>query len=238
MFNNKLTAFYICNIVKTLLFLHGWGGNRASFANTEPFFAPRFNCLFPEFPTEPPNGRPWALRDYVTIAERQLESAQTDKFSIIAHSFGCRVAVLLALKHPNRFEHIILTGAAGIKPRFRLNIWLKIKLYKLRKKLFKNARGGSPDYRKLSNPGKETFQNIINRDLRPEIKRLGHQFRQIPTLLIWGKKDKSTPLYMAKEWTKHLQQSTLTIYKNSGHFCFIDEPARFTADVFKFLVDS
>ena len=143
---------------------------------------------------------------------------------VVAHSFGARVAVLLANRNPELFEKMVLTGAAGLKSRFSLKVWLKIKWFKL------TGRGkGSTDYRALSNTGKATFRNIIRRSLHSEITKL-----DTPTLLIWGKRDKSTPLYMAKRWTKLQKAAILKVYKAAGHFCFIDDPARFISDAFEF----
>ena len=171
------------------------------------------------------------LEDFVGVVEEKI-GLREGEYYVVAHSFGCRIAVLLANKYPERIEKMVLTGAAGIKPRFNLKVWLKIKLYKLWKKLKNKGRGfltGSADYRNLNTAGKITFQNIIKRDLKQEIKKL-----TVPTLLIWGKCDKSTPLYMGKLWTRIQKDSILKCYRQAGHFCFVDESIRFTGDAIRF----
>jgi pimeloyl-ACP methyl ester carboxylesterase len=89
---------------------------------------------------------------------------------------------------------------------------------------------GSADYKKLTAVGRKTFQNIIRHDLCPVIARIF-----IPTLLIFGARDKSTPIYMAKVWTKLGKCTKLQIYKGSGHFCYITERERFIIDTNEFL---
>lgn len=216
--------------MKTILFLHGWGGNQNSFAHIKKHFESHFRCIFINFDCNPDKVR--TLYDYVSQVEEVIKLENVEKCYIIAHSFGARIAVLLATLNPNLVEKMVLTGAAGLKPRFRLSVWLKIKIYKFKKRFLKahqNIKSGSPDYRNLSQSGKITFQNIIHRNLATEIREL-----EVPTLLIFGKKDKSTPLYMAKLWTKLQKSSTLIMYKQSGHFCFIDNPARFISDTERF----
>jgi len=166
------------------------------------------------------------LDDYVDIVEQKLIDEKVTTCHVIGHSFGCRVAVLLARRNPHMIRKMVLTGAAGLRPRFNIKTWSKIKLYKM----FKVGKG-STDYQKLSPTGKKTFKNIIHRNLAQEIYGL-----KTPTLLIYGKKDTATPIYMARKWAK-LQGNTATlkIYPKAGHYAFIDAPQRFITDAYAFL---
>jgi len=222
--------------MKTILFLHGWGGDENSFANILPFFSKYFNCLTPSLPMfqkdQDSPDTPWTLDNYADYVEKYLDSHNVEKCHIMAHSFGARVTTILVTRNPDRFERIVLTGAAGIRRR-KLSTFIKIKFYKLKRKLgFKQKSGGSSDYQKLTNIGRKTFQNIINRDLRPEIKQITNH-----TLLIFGKKDTSTPVKLGKKWAKLSPNAKLLIYKQRGHFAFIDETSRFIKDSHKFLSD-
>jgi pimeloyl-ACP methyl ester carboxylesterase len=169
---------------------------------------------------------PWTLEDYADLVIRELDERNITKTHIIAHSFGARVAALLVNMQPERFGKIVLAGPAGIRQRFNLWRWVKVRLHKrgvIRSK-------GSADYRTLSLNGKITFQNIIRRDLVAEISGIAKS-----TLIIWGTKDKSIKKYMVKRWTKLNTYTTMKSYKNAGHFCFLDEPARFVVDVEEFI---
>lgn len=92
---------------------------------------------------------------------------------------------------------------------------------------------GSSDYRILSPAGKQTFQNIIRRDLSDIIRKI-----KTPTLLVFGKKDKSTPIYMGKRWTRLQKGSILKVYGDAGHYTFIDRPAKFIRDAYRFLKEN
>ena len=209
---------------KAILFLHGWGGDENSFASIAPFFKKHYNCVFIRFPTDPPE--PWCLDNYANLVMEKINQQGIDKCHIIAHSFGARVASLLLNHYPKRFDRIVLTGPAGIPKHFSLWLWLKIRF----NKLFRRKNAGSSDYRKLTSIGKQTFKNIIGRDLRPEIRQIVHK-----TLIIWGNRDKAIPRYMVKLWTNLNTNTKLITYKGNGHFCFIDSPTRFIIDTQEFL---
>lgn len=217
--------------MENLLFLHGWGGNDKSFAAVEPYFRANFNCIFVRFPCFQKTDKdlplkPYTLEDYAAEVVKTLDENKINKCHIIAHSFGCRVAVLLANSYPQRFGKLILTGPAGIPKRFSLRLKIKIWLHKIG--IIKLR--GSQDYRALTDIGKITFQNIIKRDLRPEIKKVKHR-----TLIIWGDRDSSVRRYMVKVWTNLNSNTKLIIYKGAGHFCYLDAPARFIIDAQEFL---
>ena len=207
-----------------ILFLHGWGGNEKSFASVLPFFQTKYNCICPALPREPET--PWTLEDYVRLVFAELDQRDIKHTHIIAHSFGARVAVLLVNLQPERFGRLVLAGPAGIRPRLSFFRRLKIRLHKAG--IIKSR--GSTDYRGLTPAGKQTFQNIVNRDLSPEISRV----RQ-PVLVIWGTKDDSIKKKCLKRWTNLNTCVRIKFYNKAGHFCFLDAPARFIVDAEEFL---
>ena len=198
----------------TLLFLHGWGGDENSFAPLLPYFRIKYNCLAPTF--SPPH--PWTLEDYADFVEKFLDQHSIEHCHIIAHSFGARITALLVTRNPLRYGKLVLAGAAGLRmPSLRTKLRLKL-------------RKPSKDYLAMPPEGKQTFKNIVNRDLSPEIANI-----QNKTLLIFGRNDKSTPVKMGRRWEKLMSDSKLVIYKNSGHFPYIDQTGRFIRDVALFL---
>ena len=55
------------------------------------------------------------------------------------------------------------------------------------------------------------------------------------TLIVFGENDGETPLYMARRFKKHIENSRLSIIKDAGHFAFIDKPQTFNWEVAEFL---
>jgi len=200
-----------------ILFLHGWGTSSASFAPVLNYYTNLTQVLKLDFDCNP--SQAMTLNDYCDVAEKVLLENKITKCNIVAHSFGCRVAVLLCNRNPHMIEKLVLTGAAGLKPRFSLKRFIRAKRHI-----------PSADYKILSQTGKATFKNIIHTNLNYEIRNI-----QNPTLLIFGKRDKSTPLYMAKRWTKLQKSCKLIVYRDAGHCAFLDKSAQFIRDTNAFL---
>lgn len=213
---------------ETILFLHGWGGNEDSFAPIKKYFGRDYNCLAPAMPCPPDTV--FTMEDYALYIEEVLQQNSVAKCHIICHSFGARVAVLLIARNPQLADRLVVCGGAGLRPRFRLRVWLKIKIYKLKRRLFGHADGGSSDYRSLTENGKKTFSNIIKRDLADEIKNI-----KTPTLLIYGARDKATPPYVGRRWKALASAAELKIYKDAGHFAYLEQCAKFIKDAESFL---
>ena len=213
----------------TLLFLHGWGGDANSFAGVANYFRRDYTVLTPALPC-PPVGVVYDLDDYARDLWQYLQAHGVTQCAVIAHSFGARVVAVINAAHPELFTKIIITGGAGLRPRFNLLTWCKIKGYKIGRRLGLPVRGGSADYRDLDPDGQATFRNIVNRDLAPEIAAI-----RVPLLLIWGKRDTATPVSMQKRWQKLVPQAVSIIYREHGHFAYLTNQARFIKDVREFL---
>lgn len=50
---------------------------------------------------------------------------------------------------------------------------------------------------------------------------------QIPTLLVWGDKDRMIPLSHAREAVEQLPDARLVVFEGAGHFPHLDQPERF-----------
>lgn len=59
-------------------------------------------------------------------------------------------------------------------------------------------------------------------DLRPHLKKIS-----VPTLVMVGRHDFITNVAMAEEMVKHIPNARLVIFEDSGHYAFVEEPAKF-----------
>lgn len=216
---------------QVMLYLHGWGGSVDSFKYlTTSLNYKNILIDFPPFGESEEPKTPYTLFDYAEIVYKILEKENAKKINIICHSFGARVAILLISMYNVDVEKLIITAGAGIKPKNKIKkIFRKIK-YKIIKKINKKYLAGSSDYKKLSNVMKKTFSNIINLDIAPYAKKVNSK-----TLLIYGNRDKETPIYMAKKLNKYIKNSRLIIYKNCGHFAYLENNVQFLIDIKTFL---
>ena len=229
-FKNEVVDYNFINSKQTdtILFLHGWGGNKFSFQQTINLVKSKFNILTITMPTINTTTSIWNLFDYLTLIENLLQLHSILNPIVICHSFGFRIAMLLSKKI--KIKKIIVTGGAGPKKddifRKIIKNHNKIMLNHIK---FKNfyKKIASRDYLSLSNNNRETFKNIVNLNLKFAIKL------NCPTLLFWGKKDKETPMWIAKLLQ---QKNDLKLIKTKGdHFTYLSDIAQFNHEVLIFL---
>lgn len=215
---------------KPLLMLHGYLSNKESFIYQINFFSKRRKVIVPDMVgfggTKMPY--PYTLGDYARDI-RGLIYSENGKTDVIAHSFGARV--LFRLLPDDAIDKIVLTGAAGIRPRPSLKKGLAIARYKLRKRLGLDvSKFGSADYKALDGVMRQSFVSVVNERLEKEIKAVKNE-----CLLVFGENDEETPLYMAKKLKRYIKNSSLVVIKDAGHFAFVDKPDQFDLIVKEFL---
>ena len=174
---------------------------------------------FPPFGKSEEPKNVWTIFDYKNLTKEIILKCKKEKecktITIVGHSFGGRIAILL--ENEDFITNIVLISSAGIKHQ-SLNIKLKIYAYKILKKLkFKNLNNfGSSDYKNLSSNMKQTFQNIVNVDLKAYCKNF-----KTPCLIIAAEKDTETPLKTQKKLSKLIKNSKLVVLKNENHFGYL-----------------
>ncbi len=67
--------------------------------------------------------------------------------------------------------------------------------------------------------------------IRQAIEPIG----DLPTLLIWGKKDKVVPLIGGQELKRHLRDAELMVMEQSGHLPYEEYPEEFNRILLEFL---
>lgn len=177
---------------------------------------------------------PYSLDDYIAEIKEYIYKKGLRCPHVVAHSFGARIAIKAASEDGLLFNKLVLTGAAGLKPKSTFKKTVKRTVYRVLKKFMSKEKLSwlfSPDYNALSPVMKESFKKIVSEHLDDRLKSIKN-----PTLLVFGAKDKETPLYMAKRLNKGIAESRLLIIENAGHFCFIDKPNKFNTEVKEFLL--
>ena len=175
----------------------------------------------------------YSLDDYVKSVYDFITECKLDSYDLLAHSFGGRIAIRLA-SIDKRLDKLILTGSAGLKPKRKISYYFKVYLYKILKKflprkLLKNF--GSSEYRSLGPIMRQSYIKIVNTYQDSELDSIKNK-----TLILFGREDKSTPLYMAKKLNQKIKNSTLNIIEGAGHFAFLDKPLLFNVYLKEFLL--
>ncbi len=222
--------------------LLGWGQDTRMFEPTLNHLSDRFRVSvldLPGFGKSTMMKSAWSVDDYVDWLKAFIENQNIDNPILIAHSFGGRVSIKYASQYP--VHKMVLTGAAGLKPKHGLDYYAKVYSFKAAKQIFKlplikNYKDqvlknfGSSDYKAISGPLKESFVKIVNEDLRGYLPKV-----EASTLLIWGEKDDATPLWMGKVMEKEMRDAGLVVFNNEGHYAYWNQIDRFHKIVDTFL---
>lgn len=225
-----------------IIFLHGWGGSSVSWLGTAKIMANLgFYSVVVDFAgfgksAEPKT--PFGVEDYMNEVVALVKSLNLTHLYVVGHSFGGRVAIMLTASKKLNVDKLVVVDSAGVLPRRGLIYKIKVKKYKWLKKKVECGKCeaeklngyGSSDYVGLSPIMKQTFIKVVNQDLVPYAKKISTE-----TLIVWGKKDKDTPMYMAKKLQKAIAGSSLVVL-SSGHYCYIDNSKDFIDELYAFLI--
>ncbi|MCD6500568.1 alpha/beta hydrolase [bacterium] len=226
--------------MKTLIILHGWQSSKEKWQKVkENIESDEIEVIVPDLPGFKPETQlkePWSLDDYVDWLK---DFSQTkEKFFLMGHSFGGRVAIKFALRYPEKLYGLILVSAAGIKkknsPISKIIPFFKkfsfLPAYDFFRKLFYRYILRKTDYLEASGMLKETIKNILKEDLTPFLKEI-----KVPVLILWGEKDKITPLRDALLMKKEIKFSQLEILSDIGHAPHLQAPQLLSQKIKTFL---
>jgi pimeloyl-ACP methyl ester carboxylesterase len=220
--------------VRHVIWGHGWGQDHRSFlplARSLERAAHHTLLDFPGFGDSPRPVEDWGTADYADALAEWLAGLPRGRRVYVGHSFGCRVALRLAARHPGAVDAMVLVAGAGLKRRRsfveRVRIGLRIRLFKLLKLLerlgvdvsARKASFGSADYR---NAGalRPIFVKVVSED-QTEVART----IRCPVSLIYGERDGETPPEIGERLAALIPGATLKILPGLDHYSVLTDGA-------------
>ena len=224
---NILLNYEVSGFGSPIILLHGWGKDLHTFDNlakqlNEDYII--YQLDLPGFGLSEIN-EPLTIKDYADIVNEFCLSLAIINPIVIGHSFGGRVALKYASCYS--INKLVLISSPGLKRRFNVFIWLKIMIYKICKRINLKVKMGSEDYQKSTPVMKDILVKALNTEQSDDAIKVN-----CPTLLLYGRKDKTVPLYIGKKLKNLIPQTTFFEIKKCGHFPYI-ERFRFTLIVLK-----
>ena len=222
---------------KDLLFLHGYLSSKEAFYAQIEYFSKFYKVTaldFLGFGGSKPLTQPFSVTDYAEWTVEVLKLLRVKNPHVIAHSFGCRVAVKMASKDNSVFDKILLTGPAGVILKRSFSYHLKVRAYKLVKRIAPQTaerKFGSAESKTLSPVMKESFKKIVNEDLRADARKIGNE-----VCIVEGVSDKTTPMKEAEAYLACFARGRLKTLEG-GHFSFVENPLAFNLITEEFLYD-
>ena len=229
-----------------VILMHGWGCCTSTVRSIAAALEPSLHVYNIDLPghgksQEPPTV--WGIEDFTRLIENFVKELQIKQPTLIGHSFGGRIAILMASRSETR--KVVLVDAAGIKPKRSLKYYLKVYSFKTGRKLISlllpsatanriierwRNKNGSADYQQASPVMRAVMSKCVNEDLKYVMPKIS-----APTLLIWGRDDTATPLTDAQTMEKLIPDAGLVAFDGCGHYSFLDNPYGFRKVLCEFL---
>ena len=214
---------------KPIVFLHGWQQDKKSFSPLAPFLFKKNHLLMPDLPgfgksEAPPDS--FNSFDYAREITNWIKSKKLKNIVLVGHSFGGKIASLIAANTPDLVDKLILIASSGIPEKkfyYPYLKWLPKKIRTLFSPMLQ-----SQDYK---NAGRliSIFKNVVQEDIRDSFIKI-----ECPTLIIWGRQDRQLPLSMGKSINGLIKNSQLKIV-DSDHFPFFEQPEKIAEDIINFI---
>jgi len=233
---------------KDILVIHGWGANINTIMPIVNILKDKFRVHAIDLPGFGLSSQPKEVINsfqYAEIIKKYIDKMGIDKITLIGHSFGGKLSIILGSKYPELVEKIVLIDSAGLIPKRGPKYYIKVYSFKTLKLLYKNLffwikddeklgklykKFGSTDYKEASGVMRKILVTVVNENLFPLLNKI-----KAPTLLIWGENDTATPLYMGKIMEKEIKDSGLIVFEGAGHYAYLDDFRRFSIIVRNFL---
>lgn len=233
--NGLLTNYKLSGSGRVVLMLHGWGDNLDTYAKLTNHLEKKYQVVSVDLPgfgkTQAP-GEAWDLSDYALFLNTFLKKTNTKQiFSVIGHSNGGALAIHAISKGELVTNKLVLLAASGVRDSGSLKMtmfkifaktgkiltfWLP-KSYKqrLQKKLYGTIGSDMLVMPEL----RETFKRTVRHDIQNDARKI-----TVPTLLIYGSKDRATPAETIGQRLHNLiPNSSFQVIDNAEHFVHNDQ---------------
>ena len=215
-----------------LIWAHGWGHTHRNLLPLAEATRRRAKSILldlPGFGAAPPPQGAWGTEDYADAVARWLASRKAERRVWIGHSFGCRVGLQLAARHPELIDGLFLIAAAGL-PRHRslserargaARRWA----FRLARRLTPEgaardrlrARFGSFDYARAG-PLRPILVKAVNEDLTDVARSV-----RCPTMLVYGDRDSETPPEIGTRFNGLIPRSRLIVLRGFDHWSVLTD---------------
>lgn len=229
---------------KNIVLLHGWGAETTRLAPLQKELEKLgWKVYLPELPgfEKPAPKNVWGIGEYSRyIVNEANKKFKNEKYFVFGHSFGGGIAIKLASSKSKKISGAVFCATRGIsrgKSVKRLVFASAAKAGKVflltphlgkgfKKLLYKAAR--EHDYEKLDGIMRDVFKKVISEDLKQYLEKI-----IVPTLILWGNKDKMTPVKDAHYIKSAVKSTKLVLFDDQGHKLPYEKPYELAEEIDK-----
>jgi pimeloyl-ACP methyl ester carboxylesterase len=229
---------------KTLVFIHGSGGDHTTWIHQYTPLKNQFNCAAVDLPghgrSEGPGER--EVSAYVEWVKKVIDGLGIVKPVMIGHSLGAAVALSFVIRYPEAAAAVVPVGGGAKMP---VNPLLLAGL-----KQDPAAVIGLTAKFSVAKANREKFADLLNKSLarvNPDI--LYGDFLacsslditetvagiRIPVAVLCGAEDKMTPPSLSQFIRDHVPGARLVLIEGAGHFVMLENPEAFNAALTDFV---
>lgn len=215
-----------------MVWAHGWGHSHANLlplAEAMQRQADSWLVDLPGFGASPIPPGPWGTGDYADAMAEWLKILPSGPKIWVGHSFGCRVGLQLAARHPSAIEALFLIAAAGLPPHRSIAARLKRAPRRAAFRLIRaltpeglardrlRERYGSSDYR-TAGAMRPVLVKAVTEDLTEVARAV-----KVPTVLVHGDRDTESPPEIAERFHALIPGSRLHLLRGFDHYTILTD---------------
>ncbi|MBS4200142.1 alpha/beta hydrolase [Bacillus sp. FJAT-49732] len=261
---NGITIYYEeykhPNARETIVLIHGFLSSSFSFRRLIPYLAKDFHIISIDFPPFGKSGKSLKFRyTYANIAStilNLLDMVGCKHIFTIGHSMGGQIVLNMILQRPDLIKKAILISCSGYVPRAKTHLRALtyvpfverfIKLYLKKSGVEENLKIVVYDQSIIDKDMIKGYEEPFhhNEIFQALAKMLRHregdlaanalQSIQTPCLLLWGDHDKIVPLHIGNRLANDLPNSSLVVFKNTGHLLPEEIPKEVYDEITQFI---
>lgn len=233
-----------------VLLLHGLGGSADRWTKVIPYLSRKYRLIIPDIIGFGYSDKPhveYTIDFFIKFIKKFLNILNISDVNIIGSSFGGLLALEYAIKYEEEIKKLTLVAPAGMMRYVSTTLkhYISAALYPTYENVQRAYREMIYDSSMVS---EDSIEDFINRMNLPNSKyafmstlmsfndhpKLADRLKiNIPTLIIWGRKDKVIPVRYAKKFK--IPNSKIVLLDNCGHYPHIEKIEEFIRIILKFL---